>query len=449
MTASLATRYAMRVPRYTSYPTAPHFSDAVDADVYRGWLAELEPAQALSLYFHIPFCDTLCWFCGCTTKTVKKYKPVGEFLDLLMQEIDLVAEALPGRFQARHLHWGGGSPTMVKAADWQRLFDCIRARFDLAEDAEIAVEIDPRDMTEDDVSALAAMGVNRASIGVQDFDPVVQKAVNRLQPFEVTRNVVDWLRRYGIDALNMDLMYGLPHQTARGVTAMVEKAVALRPHRVALFGYAHVPWMKPHQKNIDEGALPGVAERWEQYSVGAARLLDFGYVPIGFDHFALSDDGLARASRAHRLRRNFQGYTVDDAPILLGFGASAIGSLPQGHVQNAAPLKDYRRAIEKGGFATVRGTALSAEDRLRREIIERLMTDMAADLDAICARHGASAGAFATELESVARLEADGLVAVDGHRMTITDQGRPFVRLVAAAFDAYLAAGQARHSQTV
>lgn len=447
--AALASKYDLRVPRYTSYPTAPHFSAAVDGRRYRTWLAEIDPRQPLSLYFHIPFCDSMCWFCGCYTKIVQQYQPILDYLETLRQEIALIANALPGRFTARHLHWGGGSPTMLKAEDWLRLVEALRAAFDIAAEAELAVEVDPRDTTEAYVAALAQAGVNRVSIGVQDFDATVQAAVNRLQPFSTVERVTQWLRRHGIGRLNLDLMYGLPYQTVARVAAMAERAVALAPSRVALFGYAHVPWMKSHQKLIDESALPGVEERLQQYRAAADVLIARGYHAIGLDHFALPGDPLAGAAAAGRLRRNFQGYTTDEAQVLIGFGASAIGSLPQGYVQNAAPLKAYRIAVAEGALPTARGIALDAEDRLRRSVIDSLMCALSVDLDAVCRAHGVAADRFALEMERLKPLAADGLITLDGARIGVTEEGRPFVRLAAAVFDAYLETGAARHSRAV
>jgi alkylation response protein AidB-like acyl-CoA dehydrogenase len=291
----LADKYGINVPRYTSYPTAPHFDTAVDAVTYGRWLAELDPALELSLYFHIPFCESMCWFCACHTKVVRRYDPVAEYVATMGQEIDLVADALPARFRAGHLHWGGGSPSILHGDDWVRIVDSLRARFDIATDAELAVELDPRTTTRAYVATLAAAGVNRVSIGVQDIHPEVQQAINRVQPFEVTERVVRWLRGHGIDRINMDLIYGLPHQTTRRVVRMVDRVLSLRPARVALFGYAHVPWMKPHQRMIDESALPDTAERWDQCAAAAARLERAGYIAIGLDHFALPDDELATA----------------------------------------------------------------------------------------------------------------------------------------------------------
>ncbi|MDP6788319.1 MAG: oxygen-independent coproporphyrinogen III oxidase [Rhodospirillales bacterium] len=449
MKADLATKYDLRVPRYTSYPTAPHFTEAVDGTVYRRWLSELSPGLDLSLYFHIPYCDTLCWFCGCYTKIVRRYEPVARYLDILLDEIDLVADTLGKRSRARHLHWGGGSPTLIKSADWQRLSERIHARFDVGPDAEIAVEMDPRDTTREYVEALALAGVNRASIGVQDFHPEVQEAINRIQPFDVTERVVEWLRHQGIAGINMDLMYGLPHQTTERVVKMVDLAARLKPDRVALFGYAHVPWMKTHQKLIKDETLPDFSERWRQSEAAADRLVELGYLRIGFDHFARPDDDLAVAHAEGRLHRNFQGYTTDTAPVLLGFGASAIGSLPQGYVQNTQPLRTYREAVTFADFATERGVRLSDDDRLRRDIIERLMCDMTVDLDALCQAHGMARDTLSDAMRRLEPLTEDGIAQVDDGRVTLTAEGRPFVRLVAAAFDAYVNKGEKRHSKAV
>lgn len=449
MTKDLIEKYDLRVPRYTSYPTSPHFNEAVDGAVYAGWLGELDPSIELSLYFHIPFCDEMCWFCGCYTKIVKKYEPVMDYLTTLLAEIDLVADALPTRMKARHLHWGGGSPTMLKGEDWMRIMEKLRDRFDVVEDAEVAVELDPRTATEDYVKALAKAGVNRASIGVQDFDSVVQKAINRIQPFDMTKQVIDWLRANNIAHVNMDVMYGLPHQNMDRIKDMAAKTISLQPARVALFGYAHVPWMKSHQKLINEDDLPGAEERWDQFDYVANELVNAGYDRIGFDHFALPSDSMAVALEDGSLHRNFQGYTSDDAPAMLAFGASAIGYLPQGYVQNLLPLKQYKESVANGVLPTAKGFALKDADTLRRDIIERLMCDMAVDLAEVCALHNASTDDFATEVDHLRPLADDGLLTVDGTVITMTEQGRPYVRLAAAAFDQYLKAGEQKHSRAV
>lgn len=449
MTVNLAERYDVRVPRYTSYPTAPHFSEAVVPDRYTEWLGELDPTQDVSLYFHIPFCDTLCWFCGCHTKIVRNYKPIKDYIEVIKEEVARVSRFLPGRMKTTHLHWGGGSPTILDGEDWRQFMDWVHGHFNVVPEAEIAVEMDPRDATETYVRALADAGVNRASIGVQDFDHQVQKAINRIQSFETTERVVGWLRNHGISGLNMDLMYGLPHQTTARVLSMVDLAAQLNPQRIALFGYAHVPWMKAHQKLIDEDALPDSAARWDQAQAAAARLMEQGYEAIGLDHFARPDDPLAEACRNGRLHRNFQGYTVDEAPVLLGFGASAIGALPQGYVQNRVPIDEYEREIRNGGSAVAKGIAFSAEDRLRGEIIERLMCDLGADVSALKAKHGMSELSFESEFARLAALAEDGIAVIEDGRITVTEKGRPFIRLAAAAFDTYLQSGKGRHSKAV
>jgi len=449
MTADLAAKYDLRVPRYTSYPTAPHFSEAVDDETYEKWLAEMNPATELSLYFHIPFCDEMCWFCGCYTKIVKKYEPVTDYLTALLAEIDVIADRLPARMKAKHLHWGGGSPTMLKGEDWRRIIEKIRARFDVAEDAEIAVELDPRTASEDYIRELAEAGVNRTSIGVQDYDEKVQKAINRIQPYEMTAAVIGWLRQHGIENINMDLMYGLPHQTVAGVIAMARRTAELKPRRIALFGYAHVPWMKSHMKMINEDDLPGIEDRWAQFDAASKTLVDAGYVAVGLDHFALPGDSLIAALEERRLHRNFQGYTSDPATVLIGFGASAIGHLPQGFVQNTPPLNQYKDAVMAGKVATAKGIAFSDEDILRSDVIEDLMCNLTVDLAAIAKKHGVSPDGFLPDMDKLKPLVEDGAVTIDGFTITITELGRPLSRLAAAAFDAYLAEGKARHSRAV
>jgi oxygen-independent coproporphyrinogen-3 oxidase len=442
MNPELLAKYDRPVPRYTSYPTAPHFHDGIGRHDYREWLAELPSDVRLSLYLHVPFCHELCWYCGCHTTVARRYHPVAEYRDLLLREIDLVGATIGGRRPVRHIHFGGGTPTMLAPDDLRLLGGRLRARFDLEDAAEFAVEIDPRRLTRETVDALAATGVNRASLGVQDVNPEVQLAINRWQPFTVVERAVDWLRTAGIDGINFDLMYGLPRQTTARVRASVDAALALRPPRVALFGYAHVPWMKRHQSLIDEGTLPDAAERAAQFRTAAARLEAAGYVAIGLDHFALPEDSLAVALREGRLHRNFQGYTTDDGAALLGFGASAIGSLPQGYVQNAVPILKYRDAIRGGRLATARGIRISADDRLRRGIIERLMCDFAVDLNG-------SARSLAAELEALEPFRADGLLTVDEGVIRVESAGRPLIRTICAVFDAHLQQGLARHSRAV
>lgn len=445
---SLATRYGGSVPRYTSYPTAPHFSPAVDGDRFAAWLSEIGPGADLSLYLHIPFCKEMCWYCGCFTKITNRYAPVAAYVDQLIGEIDLVAGHLGGRANARFIHWGGGSPTILKADDWQRIFERLQHHFDIPGDADIAVEMDPRTTTQDYVDVLARLGVNRVSIGVQEFDETIQRAINRLQPYDVTARVVDMIGRAGIKNLNLDLMYGLPMQTLDHVESMTRKALVFRPTRIALFGYAHVPWMKTHQKMIPDADLPGLDARWQQASLAADILVEAGYVRIGFDHFALPDDPIA-APAASSVTRNFQGYTTDTAENLIGFGASSISSLQQGYAQNVASMPSYAAAIENGQLPIARGIALSADDRLRRFVIEKIMCDMAVDLGEACQRHSMADGALDQALQRLQPMIDDGLVTVAGRSLNVSEAGRVWVRNIAAAFDAYLGLDKARHSSAV
>ncbi len=444
MDSNLLAKYDQRVPRYTSYPTAPHFSSKVTAETYRQWLIELDPGLPLSLYIHIPFCDSLCWFCGCHTKIVRRHAPIGAYLEVLLKEIELVADLLGLRCEISHLHLGGGTPTILEPDEFQRLFDVLRRRFAFRPDAEIAVECDPRGLDLNLVEAMAAAGVNRASLGLQDLNPQVQRAVNRLQSFDETERAVAALRAAGISSINIDLMYGLPHQTVTRVLATIEAVLTLAPERVCLFGYAHVPWMKSHQRLIDEPALPGPAERLAQYLAGAQRLQEAGYVWIGLDHFALPNDALAIAAREGGLHRNFQGYTTDGAPVRLGFGPSAIGTLPRGYLQNAAPMHAYRDAVEAGQLPIARGLVLDDDDRLRAAVIERLMCELRVDLTQVCKGFGRDPDVFAAEWAGLSALEADGLVELDDKIIRVTEQGRPFVRVVCAGFDSYVRTGEER-----
>ncbi len=449
MVQDLLAKYDRRVPRYTSYPTALQFAPTVGTKVYRGWLATLDPELPLSLYVHIPFCDSLCWFCGCHTKIVWRYEPIAAYLELLLREVDRVADLLDGRRKVCHVHLGGGTPTILEPVDMERLFARLRARFDLLPGADIAVESDPREFNRDLVRAMARVGVNRASLGLQDVNPQVQRAVNRVQSMDETKRVADSLRAAGIGSINIDLMYGLPYQTVARVLTTVEAVLSLKPERICLFGYAHVPWMKRHQRLIDEQTLPDAEERFTQYRAAARRLQDAGYVWVGLDHFALPDDPLAVTMRARALHRNFQGYTTDEAPVRLGFGPSAIGSVPQGLVQNAVPMHAYRGALAADELPIVRGLVLTEDDRLRGAVIERLMCFMEVDLAEVCREFGASVQLFTTELSALAEMEVDGLVALEDTRIRVTERGRPFVRTVCAAFDRYLEPSETRHAQSV
>jgi oxygen-independent coproporphyrinogen-3 oxidase len=447
----LIEKYDTRVPRYTSYPTAPHFGPAVDGAVYAGWLAALPDAQPVSLYLHVPFCAQLCWYCGCHTTAVTKREPMDSYADALLAEIDLVAAAIgERRMPVSHIHWGGGTPHALPPERLVQIMARLRKRFAVTADADVAVEMDPRTADPAAIAALAEMGVTRASLGVQDFDPVVQRAVNRVQSWEATALCAARLRRLGINSLNLDLMYGLPHQTVEGVARTVGRALDLEPDRIAVFGYAHVPWMKKHQALIPDTALPGLRDRYRQLQAAEAAILARGFVAVGMDHYARPGDPLAVAAAGRAMHRNFQGYTTDTAEVLLGLGASSIGSLPQGYAQNAASLPDWRDRVRAGRLPIARGIAVAAVDLLRRDVIEQLMCDGAVDLPATAARHAADPAPLLADAERLTDLAEDGVITWDGARLAVQEQARPFVRVVASVFDSYYRPQhEARHSRAV
>ncbi len=441
--------FAASVPRYTSYPTAPHFHDGVDGRIYRDWLARLPRDEELSLYAHIPFCDSLCWFCACHTTAVNSYAPVAAYCDLMLREIDRVADALPGRMPVKHIHWGGGSPTILTANDISRLNDALHCRFDVRADAEFAIEIDPRGFTPSMAAILAGAGVTRASLGVQDCNPAVQRAINRLQSDDETFDAIALLRSEGISSINIDMVYGLPRQTLESWSQTLDFILWLKPDRIAVFGYAHVPAFKKHQALIPQSLLPDVETRFRMAELARQVLCEHGYVAIGIDHYALPHDALAQATVQGRLYRNFQGYTTDDAATLIGFGASAISALPQGYVQNAASVPDYRRLLDRGDLPAVRGVVLTVQDRLRRAVIERLMCDLTVDLGQIAKESGTEISSLADAMPGLNRMAAQGMAILEGQHVTVSPQWPAAARLVASCFDQHLAHGTARHSVAV
>src|SRR5262245_17097499 len=450
MTPNLAVCYGQeRLPRYTSYPTAPHFSAGVGPQVYAQWLAAIPHNASASLYLHIPFCRSMCWYCGCHTTVAKRDHPIAVYESALRCEIDQVVRQLDRRMKVEHIHFGGGTPTIMAPESFADLIGLIRHSFFVAPSAEVAIEIDPRTLSAPMIEALALGGVNRASLGVQSFDADVQRAINRVQSFEQTEAATNGLRRSGIAGINFDLIYGLPQQTVGSCLDTVARCVELRPDRFSVFGYAHVPSFKKHQQKIKEGWLPDSLERHEQASAIAQSLRKAGYVQIGLDHFALPEDSMARALQAGTLRRNFQGYTTDQSSVLLGFGASAIGRLPQGFVQNEVAIPAYSQAIAQGRLATARGYRLTDDDRLRAEIIERIMCDFAVDLDPICARHGFMADEMLQSASRLRDLVSDGIVELEGSSLAVPEDSRFLVRSVAAAFDAHLDSSQRLHSRAV
>lgn len=443
-------RYARRAaPRYTSYPTAPHFRPDFEASELQGWLQALDPAEAVSLYLHVPFCRKMCWYCGCNMKLARRYEPVADYVDSLLAHLELTARALPGRMAVSHLAWGGGTPTSLSPDDLARAMDAVRGRFELREGSELAIEVDPRTLTPEMTARLGTLGFTRASFGVQEFDPQVQQVINRVQPPEMVEAATQAMRAAGVEEVSFDLIYGLPFQTVDSLRRTVIRATEMGPQRIALFGYAHVPWMAKNQRMMPEEALPGPGERAAQAEAAAETLEALGYQRIGLDHFALPDDPMAVAAREGRLRRNFQGYTTDEAETLLGLGATAITKTPFGFAQNVTETGAWARDVAAGRLPVARGLAVEADDRLRAWAIERLMCDFAVDLAEAARRHDAPADWAAEALERLGELRADGMVEVEGGRVRMTPRGRPLVRVAAAAFDARLARSEARHSLAV
>ena len=447
--ASLIARHSGQAPRYTSYPTAVQFSEAVGADTYRQWLGALDAAQPVSLYLHIPFCTRLCWYCGCNTRAVNRHEPIASYVDALMAELGLLRAALPAAMRVGAIHFGGGSPNLLSTDELDIIFGGLRGAFRLEPDVEIAAELDPATLTEDWVRAAGDHGLTRASLGVQNLSPQVQEAVNRVEsPHDISRAVA-WLRAAGVGSINLDLMYGLPHQTVENTIATLDQVLTLRPDRLAVFGYAHVPRFKAHQRLIEEEALPDAAARMDQMEAVRRRLAREDYVAIGMDHFALPEDDLAVAQAEGRLRRNFQGYTSDPSRVVLGLGASAIGETPFGFIQNEPLELAWRAALGRGELPVRRGVATTPDDRFRGEIIERLMCDLQADLPAICERHGVSVHALAPELRQLAVFVDEGLIFLDDARIQLTPGGREFLRPICAVFDRYFEPESGRHSRAV
>jgi oxygen-independent coproporphyrinogen-3 oxidase len=450
MRSDLARQYGQdRLPRYTSYPTAPHFNPAIGEADYRRWLGSVPARRPASIYLHVPFCRSMCWYCGCHTSVTKRDDPIAVYASGLRTEAHLVAETIGQRLPISHIHFGGGTPTIMTPETFADLVGTLRYSYFVPPEAEIAVEIDPRTLTDPMAEALGFSGVNRASLGVQSFDPAVQRDINRLQSFEQTEMCVERLRRSGIGKLNFDLLYGLPLQTVESCLDTVAKCIELRPSRFSVFGYAHVPSFKKHQRKIDESVLPDSIERHLQSEAIAEALVSAGYVRIGFDHFALPNDNLAEAKREGRLRRNFQGYTDDSAETLIGLGASAIGRTPQGFVQNAVAWRDYLARVAEDRPATVKGYAFTGDDRFRADIIERVMCDMAVDLSKIARSHGRDPETAIVDRRRLESLIADGAVTMAGDRISVSDGAEFLVRSVASAFDAHLARSVATHSRAV
>lgn len=428
------------LPRFTSYPPANRFDASVGPRDFADALNDLPDNATLSLYLHIPFCRQLCWYCGCHTSVPTRTDPVDTYLTALKQEIGLIARAVPHGTRVTRIHFGGGSPDVLSPDQIAGLFDVLHSGFSISPFADIAAELDPRGANTAVVRALARNGLTRASLGIQVLDPGVQERINRTQSRDAIEAAVHALRASDVSSLNVDLMYGLPSQTIYHVVETATFAATQDADRIAVFGYAHVPWFKKHQKAIRQEDLPTGEQQFRQAEAASLLLQGAGYSAIGFDHFAAPGDPLSTAERRGRLHRNFQGYTDDDATALIGLGASAISSLPGLFAQNTPDTANYRKAAHEGRLATARGSYIDESDKRIGRLIERLLCDFEAEIPADLRI------AACPRLTSMAEA---GIVEWAGSRLTITARGRPYVRNVAASFDPGFEASTARHSLAV
>ncbi|RPE66479.1 oxygen-independent coproporphyrinogen-3 oxidase [Pacificibacter maritimus] len=436
-----------RVPRYTSYPTAPHFSADFSAQIPENWMSTLDPAIPISLYVHVPFCRHLCWFCACRTQGTSTLSPVASYVETLKLELELLKSRLPDGIKIGHLHWGGGTPTLLDAAMITDLSDAIARLAPFTSDYEFSVEIDPNEIDDLRLDALALAGMNRASIGVQDFDPSIQTKIGRIQSYEVTKTAVDGLRLRGIQSLNADILYGLPAQNISGIQDSVLKLLSLAPDRVALFGYAHVPWVARRQTMIPANELPSPQDRLELFNAARDLFVDAGYQEIGIDHFALKTDGLAQAVQSGHLRRNFQGYTNDKFQTMVGVGASSIAQYSQGYAQNTPATSAYQKQVRAGKLPIAKGHVFSPDDKLRGRIIEALMCNFEVTYDELAAKFDLphrTFNAFGASVDASFPV----MMFVTPDAIKIRDHARALTRMIAQHFDAYAFDG-AQHSSAV
>jgi oxygen-independent coproporphyrinogen-3 oxidase len=439
---NLLRKYSRQGPRYTSYPPAPLFTPSFGPNEYLDEIERTNSANSasdISLYFHFPFCDTLCYFCGCTMQITHSRDQISEYNKYIKREIDLITPKVCKNRKVRQLHWGGGTPSYLNPDEIRSVGQHIRDRFNFADDIEAGVEVDPRELTRDHMAAFREAGFNRVSMGVQDFDPKVQKAVNRVQPESTTLDAVRWCRELGFASLNMDLIYGLPYQTLASFEKTIDKILEIRPDRIAVFHYAHVPWMKKHQNVLPEDAMPSSEEKLEIFKMSIEKLMAAGYWNIGMDHFALYDDELAKAQRDHTLYRNFQGYSTKAGCDLYGFGMSAIGQFTDSYQQNVKSIPEYYKRIDANQPATYVGYRMTADDHIRKEVVMSIMCDMKLNIPTIEKRFEISfITYFDQALIKLKEFVDDGLVTITPETIQVNGVGRLIIRNIAMCFDAYI-----------
>jgi oxygen-independent coproporphyrinogen-3 oxidase len=449
----LIRKYSVAGPRYTSYPPATRFTPDVTAEQYDAQIAadNLPGAGPLSLYFHLPFCESLCWYCGCNTVVTRRRGAVREYLDDLTREVSMTVSRIDAKRPVSQIHLGGGTPTFFSPEELAELGLLIHKHFNVAEDCEFGVEIDPRRLTQGHVDALGVIGANRASLGVQDTDPRVQLAIHRWQPSRLNVQAMEWLRAAGFSSVNVDLIYGLPLQTEASFGRTIDDVLRLGPDRLSVFSYAHVPWLKPAQRIFDDrGELPPPEEKLAMFALAHEKLSGAGYIDIGLDHFARPDDELALAQQRGKLQRNFQGYSTAAGASLYGFGISSISSTAGSYRQNYKGLEEWRAALAAGRLPIERGLILSDEDRRRRALVMGLMCERRISYAELSGELGVDvASRYAAEIAGLADLEADGLLRRTGEGIEVLPRGAPLLRVIAMRFDATLAAGSGHHSKTI
>ena len=449
----LVKKYNIAGPRYTSYPPATKFTDSISWDELSARIeANNRSARDLSIYFHIPFCETLCWFCGCTTVITLNHDKGASYIDYLECEVAQMVSRLNPERKVVQLHFGGGSPTFLRPDEIRRLGAIIHRHFTFSPEIEASVEVDPRRLTRDHLVALREIGFNRASMGVQDFDPKVQESIHRIQPREMTQQAVDWMRELGFTSINLDLIYGLPNQSPQSFDKTLDAVLEMQPDRLAVFSYAHVPWIKPAQKILEKKLLPAPETKLEVLKLVIEKLTANGrYVYIGMDHFARPDDELAVAQRNKQLQRNFQGYSTRSGSDIYAFGMSSISQIPDAYWQNEKELPKYQEAVDAGRVPLSKAYFVTDEDKLRRETIMRVMCDLSLDFASMSQRLGIDFEShFARELSALDEFQADGLVQRTTEGFAVTDTGRLFIRNIAMCFDNTLEqTGERRHSRTI
>ncbi len=448
-------RYDKPGPRYTSYPTAPQFNESFTQKDFADEIIKTNSnsfAPDISLYFHLPYCDTLCYFCGCNMLITRNRDRINEYIDYLKKEIDLLKKYISPERKITQHHWGGGTPTHLNPDEINRLTSYINNSFEFKENSENSCEIDPRELTKAHLEALRNNGFNRISMGVQDFNEKVQKAVNRIQPEDITRQTVIWVKELGFKSINLDLIYGLPFQTVDSFANTVEKIIDISPDRIAVFNYAHVPWMKKHQELINKADLPAAEVKLEILKNTIETLTNTGYEFIGMDHFAKPDDELTRALKEKKLYRNFQGYSTNVGADLYAFGISSISQLQNVYAQNFKSEKEYYKTIDSGMIPTSKGYRLSEDDQIRREVIMKIMCDFELNYKSIEEKYNINFKEyFANGLENLKAFEGDGLLAFNNGGFKVKDMGRLLIRNIAINFDGYIERQEdtAKYSRTV